>query len=68
MTTLVFILPSDDIASGLKTSLDIYTASGMSPKIISDGRTTVTFDSKDASLVVHHSGPIIKYIDKHQID
>ena len=68
MTTLLFIVPSDDIASGLKTALDIYTASGMSPKLISDGRTSVTFDSKDASDVVYHESKIIKYIEKHTID
>jgi hypothetical protein len=68
MTTLVYLVPSDDLLSGIQTALDIYAASGIQPKIISDGITSVKFNPKDAHILLNNKTNLSKYTDKHRID
>lgn len=68
MATLVYILPSDSILSGLQTALDLYNASGITPKVVSDNRTTVKFDVGDAAGVVYERLTVADYIVRHKID
>lgn len=68
MAQIVYVTPVDDIASGIKVAFDIYAGSGMQAKIISDGKTTLKFDSMDAAGVVYNRMPVEKYIEKHSID
>lgn len=68
MAQLVYVTPVDDITSGIKAALDIYAASGMSAKIISDGNTTLKFSSPDAASVVKGRMQVDAYISKHRLD
>jgi hypothetical protein len=56
------------MASGLQVALDLYTAAGISPKILTDNITTVSFDLGDAAGVVYERLTESDYIQRHQID
>jgi hypothetical protein len=68
MTTLIYIIPSDDLSTGIRTALDIYSCSGVQPKIISDGTVSVKFDHHDAYLLAIEEKNESQYTDKHKID
>ena len=68
MAQIVYVTPVDDIATGIKAAFDIYAGSGMQPKIISDGITTLRFDSMDAYKVVHGQIQLEAYVKLHKLD
>lgn len=68
MAQIVYVTPVDDIATGIRAAFDIYAGSGMMAKIISDGKTTLKFNSMDAAGVVYGRMPVETYVEKHQID
>jgi hypothetical protein len=68
MTTLIYILQVDNLAAGVRTALDIYSTTGMEPKIISDGINSVKFNRKDAYLVITEDMDELIYIDKNRIE
>lgn len=68
MAQIVYVTPVDDLATGLRAAFDIYAGSGMQPKIISDGTTTIRFDSMDAYKVVHGQIPLETYVKTYKLD
>jgi hypothetical protein len=68
MTTLIYVIPVDDLFSGIITAADIHCAAGISPKIISGETTSVMFNVKDAQALINDSMDESKYIAKHRID
>lgn len=68
MAQIVYVTPVDDVHSGIKAAFDIYAASGMQATIISDGKTTLKFNSLDAYNVVFNKITFESYIEKNKID
>lgn len=68
MAQIVYVTSVDDIVTGIKVAFDIYAGSGMQAKIISDGVTTLKFDSLDAASFVYGRISVESYIDKHHLD
>lgn len=67
MAQIVYVTPVDDISTGVKVAFEIYTATGMRPKIISDGVVTVLFDSIDAASLAFDRMSIESYVEKHDL-
>jgi hypothetical protein len=68
MTTLIYVIPVDDLFSGIITAADIHCIAGISPKIISDETTSVIFNAKDAQALINNTIDESNYINKHRID
>ena len=65
---LIYITPADDPESAILAAMDIYVASGMQPKIISDGKTSLTFNTNHAAAVCNGYMNIDEYVEKHKLD
>lgn len=68
MAQIIYVTPVDDLATGIRAAFDIYSGSGMLAKIITDGTTTVRFDSMDAYKLTFGQFSIDKYIEKYRLD
>ena len=67
-TTLIYVIPSDDLSTGLQTALDIYSASGIEPKVITDGITSLKFNAKDVASLSMQRMKKEDYTNRHRIE
>ncbi len=65
---IIYITPTDDPKSAILAAMDIYVASGMQPKLMSDGKTSFTFNPIYAAAVRDGKMEVADYVNKHKID